>query len=584
MMTRQALMQALKGETPESLTIPAAARDKTLKNPMLTVTLDKLQKAAEAWRGTPISATCFAAFRRFDTDGNRKEFENIYFERRRRLTTFGLMSWLYAREEDLAELENMIWAVCDEYTWCLPAHLQGKSLVRLETEGFTVDLFAAETAQTLAELLFLFRGRLHPIVAERARRMVRERVIRPFLEGDFGWEHSTSNWAAVCGGAVGMAGLYLAESEEELCRLIEKLESPFASYLQGFAEDGTCLEGMDYWTYGFSYYTAFADLLFRRTGGSIDMLKPERVREIARFQPKCFFPYGQNVAFSDAHQGSFYYHGLLCYLRSRIPDVRMPDASRRITDVCDDCGRWAMALRNLLWTEPEPIRAECGGCYPLQAAQWYICTTEDGRVSMAAKAGHNMEPHNHNDVGSFHLFVQGAPLLLDLGAGTYTREYFSAEHRYEYLCCCSRGHNVPIIDGQYQKEGRQSCATDVAMDETGMRADIAGAYGNAHLLHFVRDLRFDRKTGGLTLRESYEFADKLGRISERFILQNAPQIEQGTITLQADGQTALLHYPAERFAVSVTTAKHEQTTVYLLDLALKQPGLAGEYLLQFDIQ
>lgn len=583
-MTHQELMRALEKGTAESLALPAGSREGVLNNPMLGVTLSKLQKAAEAWRGKSIGALRFAAFRRFDTDGNRKAFENIYFERRSRLTVFGLMSWLYGRREDLAELEDLIWAVCDEYTWCLPAHLQGKSLVRLETEGFTVDLFAAETAQTLAELLFLLKGQLHPLVAERAGRMVRERVIQPFLEGSFGWEHSESNWAAVCGGAVGMAGLYLLEDQEELCQLIEKLENPFTCYLQGFAEDGTCLEGMDYWTYGFSYYTAFADMLFRRTNGAIDMLNPRRVQEIARFQPKCFFPYGQNVAFSDAHQGSFYYGGLLCYLRSRIADVKMPDEARRITDVCDDCGRWAMALRNLLWTETEPIKAECGGCYPLKAAQWYICTTEDGRVSVAAKAGHNMDPHNHNDVGSFHLFAQGAPLLLDLGAGTYTREYFSAEHRYEYLCCCSRGHNVPVIDGQYQKEGRQYCAKHVDVDETGIRADIAGAYGNEHLLHFVRDLRFDRETGRLTLRESYEFASKPGSISERFILKNAPQMEPGSITIQADGQTALLHYPSEMFAASVTMAQHEQTTVYLLDLALKQPDMAGEYLLEFEIQ
>lgn len=582
-MTQDALRKALEKGTLENLTLPAAMREQVLNNPMLNVTLEKLQAAAGTQRGKEIGAVRFSAFRRFDTDGDRKELENAYFDRRCRLVIFGLMSWLYGRQEDIAELEDVMWAICDEYTWCLAAHLGGKSLTRLETEGFTIDLFAAETAQTLAELLFLLKEQLHPLVAERVRQVVRERVICRFLEEHSSWENNTSNWAAVCGGAVGMAAIYLAESQQELCQVLERLEQPFTGYLQGFASDGTCLEGMDYWTYGFSYYVAFADLLFRRTGGEIDMLKPALVQEIARFQPKCFFPYGQNVSFSDAHNGSFYYSGLLCYLRNRIENVQMPDASRRITDVCDECGRWAMALRNLLWTEPTAIVPTSGGCYPLKAAQWYICTTDNGRVSLAAKAGHNMESHNHNDVGSFHLYVQGAPMLLDLGAGKYTRQYFSSQYRYENLCCCSRGHNLPIVDGQYQKEGQQYCAENVDVDETGMRADIARAYGNAHLLHFIRDLRFDRQTGSLTLRETYEFADSPGSIVERFIVKDIPQLEPGSITIQADGQTALLHYPSELFAASVTAAKHEQTTVYLLDLTLKQPNTAGEYLLRFDI-
>lgn len=583
MVTHDALMRALEKGSLAGLSLTDDKRQQVLNNPMLGVTLEKLRAAANTLRGKEIGTVRFSAFRRFDTDGDRKELENAYFDRRCRLAVFALMSWLYGQGEDIAELENVIWAICDEYTWCLPAHLGGKSLLRLETEGFTIDLFAAETAQALAEVLFLLNGQLHPLVTERARRMARERVVLRFLEEHCLWENGTSNWSAVCGGAVGMAGIYLAESQEELCRVLERLEQPFTCYLQGFASDGTCLEGMDYWTYGFSYYVAFADLLFRRTGGEIDMLKPELVQKIARFQPKCFFPYGQNVSFSDAHNGSFYYRGLLCYLRNRIAGVPMPDESRRITDVCDECGRWAMALRNLLWTEPMAIDAECGGCYPLKAAQWYICTTEDGRVSVAAKAGHNMEPHNHNDVGSFHLYVQGVPMLLDLGAGKYTRQYFSAEHRYEYLCCCSRGHNVPIIDGQYQKEGQQYCAEHVDIDETGLRADIARAYGNEHLRHFVREIRFHRQTGSLTLRESYEFADRPGTIAERFVLKAAPRIELGTITIQADGKEALLCYPAETFDTAVATDQHEGIAVYLLDLMLKHPQMSGSYCLTIDV-
>ncbi|MFR6332585.1 MAG: hypothetical protein ACLUOI_29915 [Eisenbergiella sp.] len=72
---------------------------------------------------------------------------------------------------------------------------------------------------------------------------------------------------------------------------------------------------------------------------------------------------------------------------------------------------------------------------------------------MAAKGGNNGESHNHNDV---KLPASGGDemLLTDLGAGEYTRDYFS-EKRYEILCNHSFGHSVPVIDGKGQKEGTE---------------------------------------------------------------------------------------------------------------------------------
>ena len=36
---------------------------------------------------------------------------------------------------------------------------------------------------------------------------------------------------------------------------------------------------------------------------------------------------------------------------------------------------------------------------------------------IAAKAGHNQESHNHNDVGNFMVFYNGKPLLIDFNIG-----------------------------------------------------------------------------------------------------------------------------------------------------------------------
>ena len=123
-------------------------------------------------------------------------------------------------------------------------------------------------------------------------------------------------------------------------------------------------------------------------------------------------------------------------------------------------------------------------------------------IGLAAKAGHNAEPHNQNDVGSFLIFKNGEELFCDPGPGEYTRQYFS-EIRYTIFPAGSQGHSVPMIDGSVQKAGREYAAADVVLDETGISMDMAGAYDLPYMPSLKRDVRFDKATATtLTLHAS----------------------------------------------------------------------------------
>jgi hypothetical protein len=80
--------------------------------------------------------------------------------------------------------------------------------------------------------------------------------------------------------------------------------------------------------------------------------------------------------------------------------------------------------------------------------------------TVAAKAGHNAENHNHNDVGQFIVYYDDQPLIVDLGAPEYTRDTFS-EKRYLLEPIRGRGHNAPVINGFEQQPGREHKATQV---------------------------------------------------------------------------------------------------------------------------
>ena len=79
---------------------------------------------------------------------------------------------------------------------------------------------------------------------------------------------------------------------------------------------------------------------------------------------------------------------------------------------------------------------------------------------VTAKGGHNDESHNHNDVGSFIAYLDGLPLIIDVGPETYTAKTFS-DQRYDIWTMRSAWHNVPLINGAEQAPGREFAARDV---------------------------------------------------------------------------------------------------------------------------
>ena len=83
-------------------------RQRALTNPYIKGMRERLIRDGNDFRGTPITEIPFSAFKRHDIDGNRTEFENEYFKRRKRLLTFALLSWLYGHEDDIRELEDII--------------------------------------------------------------------------------------------------------------------------------------------------------------------------------------------------------------------------------------------------------------------------------------------------------------------------------------------------------------------------------------------------------------------------------------------------------------------------------------------
>lgn len=80
---------------------------------------------------------------------------------------------------------------------------------------------------------------------------------------------------------------------------------------------------------------------------------------------------------------------------------------------------------------------------------------------VAAKGGHNLESHNHNDVGHYIVYIDGNPVIIDTGVGPYTGKTFGAQ-RYEIWTMQSAYHSLPTIDGVMQRNGSEFAARNAS--------------------------------------------------------------------------------------------------------------------------
>lgn len=578
---------------------PIYDKNAVLSSAALTDYLNDLRAEALRLKDEPLCELTFHAYKLYDTTGNRITFGNAYFQRRRCLGIFALMAWLYEEEEYVSLTEDYLWAMCNEYTWAHPAHLNGNSLNE-QVNPLTLDLFACETAQTLAEITYLLKEQLHPAVIRRCQSEVERRVFNPFetRTTPYWWETCHMNWASVCAGSIGMAAIWqITDDSRRLASLLSQLLPVMDYFLSGFAPDGACLEGLSYWTYGMSYFTAFADLLSLRTDNAIDLLAAGKVRAIAEFQEKCYFDGGHTVSFSDADAHDTFRIGITNYLTQYFHhELKLPPQSSAASFGTDDCARWCQMFRDFVWTagtdtvslssaktvyDPTVCTTPQVSACVLPDAKWMIFSDTAANAG-AIKGGHNGEPHNHNDIGSFFFLLHGSEVLTDLGAGEYTKDSFS-DKRYTIFTNNSFSHSVPIINGNGQKTGSEYAAqtylfeTD-SPDAAQASMDIACAYGDDTLLSLIRHLTFAGQSHSLCLCDCYHFSKAPVSLTERFVTCQKPELGDHCVILYSEaGESCRLSFDADRLEPSLSTDIHYRhsdgtpQTVYLIDFALKQP-------------
>ena len=500
-----------------------------VRNPVVSALAKPLRERALAECKEPLPVLTDELYASFRKTEKRLPFEQVYFERRRRLARVA-MTLLLAQPEDphlgrlTTSLLEKFTAIFEEVSWALPAHVNWHNDDVSGKEPMQIDLFCAETANLMAEVLDLFGHLVPPSLQARVRERLRTHVWENYTQhfDDFHWTKVTHNWNAVCHQGVIGSALSQVEDADLLARMLWLARQSLPLFLGGFAKDGGCSEGIGYWSYGFGWFTLLNEQLEKRTGGELSLFEgDEHVRRIALFGPRMSLAGGKLVNFSDNGAEGTLGGPLLDYLGRRLnePDCTRESAKgyRHVIESgiaidgerCDIFYLGRLFLRAPLEL-PAKSHAPAADCFlPDLAVLVAHGIDRRGHVwDFAAKAGHNDEHHNHNDCGSFLLNIDGVRFVAEIGAPEYDKGFFSPK-RYEYLAARSLGHSVPLINRAEQAAGAAHSSLftghTLTPESVEVGIDATAAYPvTAGCRRLVRTFRFDKASGKLRVEDAFE--------------------------------------------------------------------------------
>jgi hypothetical protein len=531
--TKAELLELLAAPVPATDLIPAlsaAAKDPSgLRDSRAVQLVLQSQGAllADAQNNPEITYSVYRDVQRY-TD--RHIYERPFFERRAKLTAIA-MQVLLGNDDYLGLLHDYAWSVCEETIWIVP-----------QREDLTVDLRTADTSISLAELVVALEHKLEPRLVERVRKEIDRRAFTDYLANhgkrELLWWKGRNNWNGVCNGGIGAAFLLLEPNLDRLATALEIVLEGLQTFVDvAFAEDGTSEEGMGYWQYGLTNYCAFAEMLRIRTGGQLDLLDNDRMREIAHFPMSVVLSPGRFFAYSDCDEETALLPGLITRIAERTGVAELNDLLAEPASLARGARHWHTAWRSALWWDgirpPRPtlkdsLLASTG------TARLVSQTPTGAEVVLGAKAGHNGVPHNHNDVGSFVVHVDSETLLVDPERGLY--DLYLIHGHDNVIFSNSFGHSCPVIDGTLQSKGEQFAGQVTRFEPDGptkvVAMEIQGAYEVKGLEKAERT--FAVTDGEIMLTDAFSFANGALPVEEAFITWNQALVQDNEAYVVGD--------------------------------------------------
>lgn len=538
----------------------------------------------------------------YERSGNRRIMEDPQNANNTAVADLLMAELAEGKGRFIDQLINGVYTAAEMTSWALSAHIPaikpGRSIQPYDKP--VIDLVAGDMGNLYSWVYYFMKpefDKVNPEISRRLRHEIETRVLNPFLDYDSWWWDGSrvyngrmlNNWSPWCLSNVLLTAMLMEEDPDRYADIAWYTvlgTDKFLNYIKG---DGACEEGPSYWGHAAGKTLDYIDMLSLATDGNIDMSDDKLIRDMGEYIARSYVGDGWVVNFADASAKG----GGDPWLIYRYGKAVDSDLLKSFASMLYNDGRTPNNGRDIFRTfrslSIDPELAAYDKPYERPASTWYpeteFCylSTPQG-LFFASKGGFNDESHNHNDAGTFSVWADNYPILIDAGVGTYTRQTFSSE-RYNIWTMQSGWHNLPVINGYEQPHGRNFKASDVKAGKNHFELNIAGAY--------------PEEAGINEWKRSYDIKGREVKVTDRFDLKDtqAPNVvnfltwgvvdasKPGKVAIDANGHKAELTYDPAQFEIMVEDQELPDTRlssvwgpkISRISLTDKKPSRKGSY-------
>lgn len=530
--------------------------DKIAKSKSGKTYLEKAYSYIDKQPEVPISDSIY---RLANKDGNRAIYKPRYYRTMDKLEHFILAECIENKGHFLPQINNFSNAIMSMKSWLHPNHDDNDNTV-LEGKRMHIDLGARKFGSILALAKSLLGEKLDNSLIAEIDDNLQRRIIDSYITSTKGldksnhWKVSTSNWNSVCTSGVVLTTITNSIVEEERLLTVGAAINSMEYYLSGFGDDGYCSEGLGYWGYGFGHYLYLAKILYDYTDGNINLFEfnnPEKLHHVGNFpenfeiQNKRCSPFADGVS-SISSKGSNFANVLSAayYGAIKPTEIRMEEAAEQL-----------IAWKNPKMFEPSKNTTTKNlpdHTYYDNFGMVISRGKQKNPFSIAVKAGHNAENHNHSDVGTY-ILVLGADMMSgDIGAPSYRAGSFSPKNKAR----SSWGHPVPMINGKLQSNGKQFrgiiTKTNFSKSKDEIVMDIKPAYEMEVLSSLERTIVNDKtNTGTISITDNFNASEPIEFNVPVMTLNNYKMIDNHTVMITSDHQKVKVDIQSQGVEVEI---------------------------------
>ncbi len=545
------------------------------------------------------SATLFLEYARI---GNRSDYERVRTANLMALQALVFAECIENKGRFVDDIANGVWSICEQSFWGVPAHLyiQKKGLGLPDPLDPIVDLFAADTAATLARTVYLVGDRLNainPILTERVYVEAERRIFNPLLSQNFMWMglpggkrrddlpwddtpagevQPVNNWDAwICSNWVTTSLLVDRDAARRVAG-VQKMMVCLDNFINTYPDDGGCEEGCSYWNEAAGTMMDGLEMLGSATNGRVNIWHEPLLRRMGEYIVEVRIAGDRYVNIGDAHSRQIVDRDKLFRYGKHVNSTLM--VALATADLPENyLPRTVPAIFGEAALRAEPPRPS-----PLLKDVWLPQTafmaahmqenSPEGPF-LACIASDNGKSHSHNDTGSFWVYLDGEPVIIDLGGESYQKQSFD-EHRYELASTESAYHNLPTIGTVQQGVGSAYRATDLHYVADGaissLEMNLAEAYpAEANLHEWIRTVEINRKSRQIFVRDRFALNMQPSEITWSLMTCRPVRVE--------DGRLHLMPRPADHSA-EVTVDYDPKTLVANVEtMRLNNPGLVSSW-------